>query len=168
MEFTSTTANFPPKNNDSWRLNVYRYDYDRTGNWHRELSGWNQTGTTGGFHVPERFGRVFFSDQPVIEPTAVVDAPVAAIAIDRNYPNPFNPSTTIDYTLAKSGFVTLTVFNTAGQTVRTLVSATMPAGKQSVVWDGKNDRGHTVTSGVYFTRLSQGTQAAVHRIMFVK
>ena len=169
MEFTSTTANFPPKNNDSWRINVYRYDYDNTGNWHDELSGWNQTGTTGGFHVPERFGRVFFSDEPVVEPTAVDSAAsVSGISITRNYPNPFNPSTTIEYTLAESGFVTLTVFNVAGQNVRTLVSAKMPTGSHSVVWNGKNDKGTTVTSGVYFTRLLQVSQAAFHRVMFVK
>ena len=67
MAPSATSRAFPPENGDSWRINLYRYDYDRTEKWHNELTGWNQTGTTGGFHVPERFGRIFFSTDTVIK-----------------------------------------------------------------------------------------------------
>jgi len=70
-----------------------------------------------------------------------------------NYPNPFNAETTIGYALSRTTQVRLAVYNTLGQTVRTLVDGERPAGMQSVVWDGRDDAGLTVASGVYLYRL---------------
>ena len=73
--------------------------------------------------------------------------------LEQNYPNPFNPVTVIRYTLAESGEATLQVYNSAGQLVRTLSSGSQESGEHSATWDGKNDRGQEVATGVYFYRL---------------
>ncbi|MCK5407381.1 MAG: T9SS type A sorting domain-containing protein, partial [Candidatus Krumholzibacteria bacterium] len=77
----------------------------------------------------------------------------------QNYPNPFNPVTTIHYGLKEPVQVTLEIFNVAGQRVRTLVDEQQAprAGGFTVRWDGMNDRGDSVASGVYFYRLRAGT-----------
>ncbi|OQY27989.1 MAG: hypothetical protein B6244_08575 [Candidatus Cloacimonetes bacterium 4572_55] len=71
----------------------------------------------------------------------------------QNYPNPFNPVTVIRYTLAESGEATLQVYSSAGRLVRTLSSGLQESGEHSATWDGQNDRGQKVATGVYFYRL---------------
>lgn len=70
-----------------------------------------------------------------------------------NFPNPFNPSTTIAYILPKTGYVRLTLYNTLGQHVRTLFDGIAHEGKNEAVWDGLDDRGREMSSGIYFYRL---------------
>jgi photosystem II stability/assembly factor-like uncharacterized protein len=72
----------------------------------------------------------------------------------QNYPNPFNPNTTIPYSIAKRAEVTLIIYNSLGQKMRTLVNAIQPAGEHETFWDGTNDQGVKVSSGVYFYRLN--------------
>lgn len=74
-------------------------------------------------------------------------------SLRQNYPNPFNPETRIEYTLPKTAFVKLKVYNMLGQEVRTLVNEIQEAGLKSVVWDGKNNLGELVSSGVYVYRI---------------
>ena len=71
----------------------------------------------------------------------------------QNYPNPFNPTTTISYQLPEAGRVTLRIYDLLGQLVATLVDHEVAAGKHSVVWDAKNERGELATTGVYVYRL---------------
>ena len=74
--------------------------------------------------------------------------------LGRNFPNPFNPSTTIEYAIPQPGKVVLDVFNVAGQRVRRLVRETQhPAGIYTVEWDGLDHSGRQAGSGVYFYRL---------------
>jgi Leucine-rich repeat (LRR) protein len=78
-----------------------------------------------------------------------------------NYPNPFNPETWIPYRLAEDGFVTLTIYNPSGQVVRTLdvghrIASAYESQSKAIYWDGKNDLGEPVASGVYFYTLSAG------------
>ena len=78
-----------------------------------------------------------------------VDVPAPAVfALDQNYPNPFNPGTKITYSIAVDSKVKLTVYNLLGETVATLVNATVPAGNQEVTFNGSN-----LNSGIYFYRL---------------
>jgi hypothetical protein len=70
-----------------------------------------------------------------------------------NYPNPFNSTTKIEYNLGDPAFVTLDIFNTMGQRIRTLVSTDQPAGNQSFYWNGSDFNGNTVSSGSYFAVL---------------
>jgi glycosidase len=74
----------------------------------------------------------------------------------QNYPNPFNPATVISFQLPVNSRVKLSVYNTLGQIVRQLISGEMPAGRQSVVWDGRDGRGVEVASGVFVVRLEAG------------
>ena len=71
----------------------------------------------------------------------------------QNHPNPFNQTTKIEFTLAKSGFVSLSIYDLLGRKVRTLASEHLPSGYKSVLWDGENDSGKDVASGVYFYRM---------------
>jgi hypothetical protein len=68
----------------------------------------------------------------------------------QNYPNPFNPSTRIRYDLPEKSFVTITIHDLLGRNVRTLVKELQDAGQQSVVWDGKNEDGFSLSTGIYF------------------
>jgi hypothetical protein len=86
----------------------------------------------------------------------------------QNYPNPFNPTTKIEFTLAKSGFVTLQIYDTLGRKVRTLVSEELPSGYKSVIWDGKNDEGKDVASGVYFYQLKVGDFSQPKKMLLLK
>jgi hypothetical protein len=76
-----------------------------------------------------------------------------AYALGQNYPNPFNPSTRISFSLPGTGMVTLSVFNLLGQQIATLVNAPMIAGTHETVWDGRDDAGRLLASGVYFYRI---------------
>ncbi|MFC1693888.1 FlgD immunoglobulin-like domain containing protein [Candidatus Latescibacterota bacterium] len=103
------------------------------------------------------------------DPTDVDEAGIpAAFSLHPNYPNPFNPITTIDFSIPESGFVTLLIYNIMGQKVRELVAENMKAGVHSVVWDGKDDEGTSVASGIYISRLKTGGQIAVQRMMVVR
>jgi hypothetical protein len=71
----------------------------------------------------------------------------------QNYPNPFNPETRIRYDLPQAGNVTLSVYNVLGQRVRVLVDEFQDAGRKSVTWDGRDDRGEEAASGIYFYKI---------------
>jgi hypothetical protein len=81
----------------------------------------------------------------------------ATFALKQNYPNPFNPQTSIEFALPEGQMVSLEIFNILGQRVRTLVGGFRKAGTYTVVWDGANDVGSDVPSGIYFYRLAAGT-----------
>jgi hypothetical protein len=88
-------------------------------------------------------------------PTAVDDATLpTAYHLAGNHPNPFNPMTTIRYDVPRSGRMTIDVFDVRGRKVTTLVDRVVPAGRHSVVWDGRGQDGATVPSGIYFSRLT--------------
>ncbi len=75
------------------------------------------------------------------------------IKLNQNYPNPFNPQTTIEYTFPLEAFVELKVYNILGQVVKTLVQEVQEAGVKSVTWDGTDNNGMTVSSGIYVYRI---------------
>ena len=77
-------------------------------------------------------------------------------SVSQNFPNPFNAATKISYTLPEVSNVTINVYNMLGVKVRTLVNTKKSAGEFEVIWDGKNDRGKNVSSGVYFYKIIAG------------
>jgi len=100
--------------------------------------------------------------------TGVDDVPVRQLALHHNVPNPFNPRTEITFALPKAQPVTLRVYDLTGKVVRTLASGEYPAGTHSVVWQGENDRGAQVASGVYFYRLSTAERDFTHKMLLLK
>jgi len=86
----------------------------------------------------------------------------------QNYPNPFNPQTTISYFLPQSSPVRLEVFNLLGQPVRILVDGEQSAGSHSVSWDGTDNQGNPLTSGIYFYRLQSRGHAEVNKMLLLK
>ena len=93
----------------------------------------------------------------------------AAFALATNYPNPFNPATTIQYALPQPADVQLTVYNVVGQVVRTLVAEHQAAGRYLVAWDATNDNGQSLSAGVYFYRLQAGGEFhAVRKMLLLK
>lgn len=89
-------------------------------------------------------------------------------ALHQNHPNPFNPSTTIRYELADAGRVNLTIYSVEGKHVRTLVDEVESAGSHDVVWDGRNDAGVRVGSGVYFCTMRAGSCVQTRRLVLLK
>ena len=93
---------------------------------------------------------------------------IAAIALDRIYPNPFNPQTSIDFVLAEPQNVTLRIYDLAGRCIRTLEDGALPAGRHTAIWDGRNDGGRSLASGSYMVRLSTETGADELRVLLVR
>jgi len=89
-------------------------------------------------------------------------------SVNRNYPNPFNPSTTIDYQLPRSTDVKLVVYDALGRHVRTLVDGYMTSGHHQVIWNGRNDDGIAVSSGTYICRFDAGGFSETRRMTLVK
>jgi hypothetical protein len=101
--------------------------------------------------------------------TGVKDGPQYVNALSNNYPNPFNPTTTIRYSIKERAHVSLKVYNVAGQLVRTLVDEVQaPDAIQPVTWDGSNDVGQTVSSGVYFYKLVTKNFSQTKKMVLLK
>jgi hypothetical protein len=92
----------------------------------------------------------------------------AANRLDPAYPNPFNPRTIIPFELAARGDVEMKIFDAAGRLVRTLVESVFEQGRHAVVWDGKDNRGAAVASGIYFCRFRTGVYTATTRLALVR
>ncbi len=86
-----------------------------------------------------------------------------SFALDQNYPNPFNPTTTIRYSVPKSGIVNLEVFNILGQKIETLVDKFQSTGVYNIEFDGKNH-----ASGIYFYRLTKGNSSLTKKMVMIK
>lgn len=100
--------------------------------------------------------------------SATLKAMPTVYTLSKNFPNPFNPTTTIEYAIPSSGKVELVVYNMTGQKVRTLVSEAKAAGFFKVVWNGRNDTGETVASGLYFYKLVSGKFNKIEKMTLVK
>ncbi len=92
----------------------------------------------------------------------------AQFSLEQNYPNPFNGATTIHYQLPASSKGTLKIYNVLGREIRTLLDGTLPAGTGSVVWDGKDDHGNGVSSGVYFYRFQSAQFTRTEKMMLLQ
>ncbi|MGH7496847.1 MAG: FlgD immunoglobulin-like domain containing protein [bacterium] len=89
-------------------------------------------------------------------------------ALHANYPNPFNPSTTIKYDLPKATHVVLRIFDVVGRRVKTLIDEEKNAGYHHLVWDGTNQEGRPVASGVYFYRLETASFTKIRKTMLLR
>ena len=105
----------------------------------------------------------------VIDNGTNVDEPQQAVAkqfeLSQNYPNPFNPETMIQLTVSEAAHVTIRIFNIVGQEVRRLVDANKPAGTYQFIWNGKDNTGREVSSGVYMYQATQDEQVQMRRMI---
>ena len=93
----------------------------------------------------------------------------AANSLGAGYPNPFNPATTIAFSLAEPEAVDLAVYDLTGRLVRVLLAGeSMTAGEHAAVWTGRDDRGRDLAAGVYLVRLKAGDFSAVRRLTLIK
>jgi hypothetical protein len=90
------------------------------------------------------------------------------LRIAQNYPNPFNSATTISYDLSKTTSVELTIFNLLGQKIRTLVNSRQPAGKYQIQWDGRDNAGRKMASGIYLYRIKAGESIQIKKMILMK
>ena len=121
-------------------------------------------------------GRFYLDDIRLITaasrlPTAVEEdasALPSTFALEQNYPNPFNSGTVIRFDLPSAGEMELAVFNLVGQNVATLVEGAREAGLHTVRWDGRNEGGHSLASGVYFYQLQSGDQVETRKLLLLR
>jgi len=127
--------------------------------WYYRVVAWDFNNNLGEFSV-EVFNTVTGIGDGVAVPRE--------FALEQNYPNPFNPTTTLRYSLKDNVSVSLKIYNTLGQLVRTLVDENQTAGFKEVVWDGNNDFGQKVASGMYIYRINAGDFVQAKRMTLLK
>ena len=88
--------------------------------------------------------------------------------LDQNFPNPFNPTTQIRFGIPEAGNVTLKIYNSVGQLVKTLIDGNMSEGFHQVTWDATNNNGSKLSSGVYFYRITAGTFTQINKMLLLK
>ena len=111
---------------------------------------------------------VVLTDRELVSPVIRAEAMAYTVALHQNTPNPFNPSTTISFTLAEREVVTLSIYDVEGKRVRTLVDGTVGEGRHEYIWNGRDARGGSVGSGVYFCRLTAGKQSVSRKMVLLK
>ena len=103
-------------------------------------------------------------------PTSTNDPVVPVdVSLHQNYPNPFNPSTTISFDVTQtSSYVDIGIYNMKGQKVKQLVNEQLYAGQHSVIWNGTDDSGNPVTSGIYLYKLKSGVYTSTKKMILMK
>jgi hypothetical protein len=121
--------------------------------------------TTGAYDRVDFMANImeYFGKTPTGPGTGADDGTLLVNRLGHARPNPFNPSTTIGYSIAAPSRVTIRVFDVAGRVVRTLVDAHVAAGRRTVVWDGTSDAGKHAASGVYFVKMETAGQTGALR-----
>jgi hypothetical protein len=93
---------------------------------------------------------------------------IETFSLDQNYPNPFNPETTIEYQLGQKEHVRINVYNLTGQHISTLVDAQQLPGRHDVRWNGKNQAGNNVSSGIYFIKMISGSFEQTRKVTLLR
>jgi len=107
----------------------------------------------------------------IFSPTGVDEKEVAVplkTELYANYPNPFNPATNIKFDLKKNAHVSLVVYNMLGQQIKTLVNSPKLSGHHAIHWDGTNDQGAKVTSGIYFYQFKADGYTKTNKMILMK
>ena len=152
---------------------TFRFDADKE---HYVDSGvWSPDGTQILYNIVEYpemnsvgFYIADFDPNDYIEPSAIGNITPVEFALTGNYPNPFNPVTSIKFSLDKDGYTELFIYNIMGQKVRELIKDEQSAGIHTVVWDGRDDEKRPVSSGIYISRLKMEGNVETLRMTLVK
>jgi hypothetical protein len=111
----------------------------------------------------------FYGDNELITSADEIVPEIAKAVLNQNYPNPFNPTTTISFSMTSESKVNLNIYNIKGQKVKTLINDEMEAGKYSITWNGTDDNGKCVSTGIYFYKLNEGnTTIGVKKCLLLK
>ncbi|MBL8008893.1 MAG: T9SS type A sorting domain-containing protein, partial [Ignavibacteria bacterium] len=141
---------------DERKVGVYR---EEDGNWVYEGGEGRERGVTAKI---EKTGSLALFYNPTHEFLP------KSIELSQNYPNPFNPSTTIKFGLPDEGRVKLVIYNILGQKVKELINETRGAGYHTAIWNGKNETGTQVSSGLYIYRLEMGKGVQSKKMLLIK
>ena len=118
-------------------------------------------------YVSSNLEGAYYGETPLTSGDITVHE-VSAVPVDyvlsQNYPNPFNPSTQIEYSVPESGHMTVAIYDVSGRLIQTLVNGFVESGYHSIVWDGRDSAGHTVSAGLYIYSL-KGDHVAITRKM---
>ncbi|GAB1468541.1 hypothetical protein MASR2M64_12730 [Candidatus Cloacimonadota bacterium] len=101
-------------------------------------------------------------------PNTDLTVPVVATALLGNYPNPFNPETTISFSMKETAFVSLEIYNVKGQLVKTMLNGVQGAGNHKVTWNGMDNNGRAVSSGVYYYKMNTGKYSSTKKMIMMK
>jgi hypothetical protein len=104
----------------------------------------------------------------VSDPTPIIIDPALAVTLHQNFPNPFNPSTLIPFTLPAPDAVTLAVYGVDGRRINTLINEMAVEGYNGIEWNGTDQFGNRVASGIYFYRLTAGNQTITKKMTLLK
>jgi hypothetical protein len=147
------------------------------GNWWSQAppqNGWfsgnvDRTPHLTGYATPDSCdaGQQFSEPPPESRVVAIKNLPIT-FELGQNYPNPFNPTTTIEYALPEPARVELKILNILGQSVRTLVDEEKGAGYHQALWDGKDERGRSVSNGIYLYQIKAGDFVKTMKMSFIK
>jgi hypothetical protein len=107
-----------------------------------------------------------FNSNTDVEPDQI--PAVNNFLLKQNFPNPFNPDTSISFSLAEKGKVEILIFNSKGQRIRKLVDGIYSAGEHTVNWNGKSDRQENLASGVYYYRMQAGSRYINKKMILLK
>jgi len=135
-----------------------------------EAISWDFDGN-GYFTVSEEFNNTpahlyFYPKMPTGLDAKTPD--IGSFELAQNYPNPFNPQTTVTYVLPRSGTVKLEIFDAAGAIIRRMVSGKQSAGRHKIQWDGRDESGSVVASGMYYYRLQVNDSFLVKKMTLVR
>ncbi len=133
----------PTEDDQSWQLSVLVEDFNRVS---AQRTFTFTTGESGSGQNPAPF----------------------ALELSQNVPNPFNPTTTISYSIPQKGKVEIEVFNIKGQKVTTLVNESKEAGSHSAIWDGRDSSDKPCSSGIYFYRLQNGSHTQTRKMLLLQ
>ena len=112
--------------------------------------------------VNELENRLYGTEEPIEEEIIPINVTLS------NYPNPFNPSTTISFSLPEDNDVELSIYNVKGQKVRTLTNEFLEKGLHSIDWNGKDSNNKSAASGIYFYKISVGKTSAMKKMLLLK
>jgi len=135
------------------------------------LSAYNGQQVSFGINCVSNDAFVLYIDNVEVTGVNSIDDPTPVAkktALNGNYPNPFNPVTTISYSIEKDDHVSIDVFNVKGQKVRTLVNDRLTAGSHTIQWNGTDDNGKNVSSGIYFFNMKSGKYTSTRKMILMK
>lgn len=147
--------------NEDWYLDTqHDYSYDENEKMSEWLISYNYEGT---LNPGER--RLYTYEEQNSSEDEILSAPVSQLRV---FPNPFNPKTNIAFDANKAGDIRVDIYNLKGQKVRTLLNEEKTIGSYQLAWDGKNDKGNMLGSGIYFVRLKTSDSTRSAKLMLLK